>query len=124
MNNNIQRLLARLLHVALIVILSFQFVTLARANEASGQSLPIDTTPESVKALIEKNTPIILINSDKLISKQIEAADDARKIYFTAGVSKASARKAARQDRQLNKPQSQVLVGTPLGVEPFEFTHG
>lgn len=84
------------------------------AVEVNDSILPIEITPESLKAFIQKNVPFILVNSDDPISVATVPPPEINTIYYTLGLSKAGARKAATQDRQAKKLHSQVLTGTPL----------
>lgn len=104
--NSQQRLLATIFFCLLQCVLTLE----ASATEA----IPIEITPESLKALIDKKSSFILINADKPIAKQLDQTTEITKIYYSQGISKTNAMKAVRQDRQLKKMQSHVLVGTPL----------
>lgn len=86
----------------------------ASATEVNAISIPIQITPESVKALIDNKSSFILINADEEIPKQLDQTTGISKIYYSLGISKTNAIKAVSQDRLLKKVQSQVLVGTPL----------
>ena len=81
------------------------------ATEVNDSIFPIEISPESLKALTQKNDPFILVNADNPISV---TENFPLTIYYSLGLSKANARKAATQDRQVKKLHSQVLTGTPM----------